>query len=169
MTPAAPPTDPVGRILFAISRALAVLGGFVLIAMIIVTVYDVVSFSIFGRAFPGAFELAAYGMVVSVFLFLPYGQMVRAHVIVDVFTMRAPRRWRSTLDAAANLLFAAFAALLAWRMVFGGIDMFNNGQTTALLKIAFWWSFPLAVVCLAVMCAACLHTAWRDLRAADAL
>ncbi len=142
---------------------MAVVGGLVLTAMIAVTVYDVIAFNVFRRSFPGAFELAAYGMVVSVFLFLPYGQMVRAHVIVDVFTAHAPRRLKSALDAVAALAFAGFAGLLLWRMGLGGIDMFNNGQTTALLKIAYWWSFPLAVVCLAVTVAACLYTAWRDL------
>ena len=163
-----PPADPIGRALFAVCRAFAVIGGAVLTVMIAVTLYDVIAFNVFGRSFAGAFELAAYGMVVAVFMFLPYGQMVRAHVIVDVFTSRAPRRLKATLDAVAALLFAAFAALLAWRMGLGGIDMFDNGQTTALLKISYWWSFPLAVVCLALMCAACLYTAWRDFRAAAA-
>ena len=54
-------------------------------------------------------------MAVAIFSFLPYCQMVRGNVIVDVFTTRASPRTRALLDSIGNLLFTAIAALLTWR------------------------------------------------------
>jgi TRAP-type C4-dicarboxylate transport system permease small subunit len=146
------------------TRWLAVAGGLVLVASGLVTIYSIVALQLLGSSFPGDVEIISYSLVISVFLFLPYSQFVRGHVIVDLFTINLSFRTRGVLDAIGALLFAALAAVIAWRMTIGGTEMFERGQTTSLLKIPYWWSFPLAVVCLSLLVAVSLYTAWQSFR-----
>lgn len=154
----------MGRFLFAVSRWLAVAGGLVLVANGLTTIYSIVALQILNSSFPGDVEVISYSLVISVFLFLPYSQAVRGHVNVDFFTMRASPRVKALLDAFGALLFAVLAAVIAWRMTIGGIEMFDRKQTTALLNIPYWWSFPVAVFCLSLLATVSLYTAWRSFR-----
>lgn len=135
-----------------------------LVASGLTTIYSIVALHVLNSSFPGDVEVISYSLVISVFLFLPYSQVVRGHVNVDFFTMGASPRAKALMDAFGALIFAALAGIIAWRMTIGGIEMFGHGQTTALLNIPYWWSFPLAVVCLALLASVSLYTAWRILR-----
>ena len=46
----------------------------------------------------------------------------------------------------------------------GGLEMHATGQVTAVVKLPYWWSFPVAVSCLTLLAIVCLYTSWRDLR-----
>ena len=151
----------MGRFLFAVSRWLAVAGGLVLVASGLITIYSIVALRVLNSSFPGDVELISYSLVLSVFLFLPYSQVVRGHVNVDFFTMRASPRTKALMDIFGALIFAGLAGIIAWRMTIGGFEMFDRKQTTALLNIPYWWSFPLAVVSLALLACVSLYTAWR--------
>ncbi len=135
-----------------------------LVASGLTTIYSIIALQILNSSFPGDVEVISYSLVISVFLFLPYSQVVRGHVTVDFFTMGASPRVRALLDAFGALVFAVLAATIAWRMTIGGIEMFERKQTTALLNIPYWWSFPLAVFCLALLAAVSVYTAWRSLQ-----
>ena len=154
----------MGRFLFAVSRWLAVAGGLVLVASGFVTIYSIVALNLLNSSFPGDVELISYSLVLSVFLVLPYSQVVRGHVNVDFFTMGASPRAKALMDAFGAVLFAVLAGIIAWRMTIGGIEMYDRRQTTALLNIPFWWSFPVAVFCLALLSSVSLYTAWRIFR-----
>jgi TRAP-type C4-dicarboxylate transport system permease small subunit len=157
------PADTVGRFLFALSKVLAVIGGLILTAAGFITIYSIVALQILNTSFPGDVEVISYSLVISSFLFLPYSQMVRGHVTVDLFTSHAPPAVKRVLDAIGAVLFAAMAILVGVRMVTGGIEMYERTQTTALLNIPYWWAFPLAVFCLWVLAAVSLYTAWQSL------
>jgi len=161
------PTDPVGRLLFSLSRWMAIIGGLVLVTFGLGVVYSIISLKGFDVAFRGEVEMVEFGMVISVYLFLPYCQMVDGHVMVDVFTTRAPPRVKAILDAVAILMLGGVAGLLAWRMSVGGFEMYERGQTTAVVKLAYWWTFPVAVFCFAVLIAVCLYCLRRKLKEAS--
>ena len=90
--------------------------------------------------------------------------MVRGNVLVDFLTGRMPRQVRAALDALGGVMFAAVCSLLAWRMTVGGFEMHATNQVTAVVKLPYWWSFPIAVGCLTLLAIICLYTSWRDLR-----
>lgn len=140
---------------------MAVAGGLVLVVLGLGVVYSIISLKGFGVAFRGEVEMVEFGMVISVYLFLPYCQMIDGHVMVDVFTVRAPPRVKAILDALAMLLFTGVAGLLAWRMSVGGFEMYERGQTTAVVKLPYWWTFPLAVACFAFLVMVCVYGIWR--------
>jgi TRAP-type C4-dicarboxylate transport system permease small subunit len=157
------PTDAAGRVLYSSTRAFALLGGLVLCAMAVLTTVSVVGRAFFNTPVTGDFELTAIGTGVAVFAFLPYCQLKRANIVVDVFTSNAPFRARAFLDALGSLAYGVIMALMTWRTSLGGVDMYDVNETTLILAVPRWWTFPLAVVCLALLCVVCVYTLVRSL------
>ena len=77
------PTDRVGRILYRISRALAIIGGVVLCGLAALTTVSIIGRSAFSAPIRGDFEFVAIGTGIAIFFCLPWCQMVRGNVIVD--------------------------------------------------------------------------------------
>jgi TRAP-type C4-dicarboxylate transport system permease small subunit len=155
-------SEQVGRALYRAAPAVAVLGGLVLFALTLLTVISVVGRAAFSAPIPGDFELAELGMAVAIFAFLPYCQIVRGNVIVDLFTTRASLRTRALLDAIGNLLYTAIAALLTWRGALGGLEIRSYHETTMVLQVPVWWGYVPAVVFLAFLTVVCAYTVWRS-------
>ncbi len=158
------PTDPVGRVLFSIARAFALGGGLVLCAMALMTTISVIGRAAFNSPVFGDFELVAVGTGVAVFALLPYCQLVRANVIVDFFMDKAPFRVKSFFDAIGSLTYGLIMVLVTWRTSLGTLDMFETGETTQILALPRWWTFPPAVICLALLCVVCAYTLRRSIR-----
>lgn len=160
---AAARTDPVGRALAWLATAFAAAGGLVLVAFALITVVSVIGRKLFAAPIAGDFELVEVGCAVAVFAFLPYCQLAGGNVIVDFFTQHMAPPLKRLLDALWALVFAAIAALLAWRMTLGGQDMRSYGEQTMVLGMPRWWGFVPIVVCAGLLCAVALYTAWRHL------
>ena len=153
---------PLGRALARLCGGLAVLGGLVLVALIVMTCLSIAGRALFSAPIPGDFELVEIGCAVAVFAFLPYCQMTGGNVVVDFFTAKAPARARAAMDLAGNLMFTAIAALRTWRAVLGGQDLYRYSETTMVLAVPVWWGFVPAVFCCAVLTVVCAYTAWRS-------
>lgn len=158
------PSDPVGRVLYRLSSGLAITGGVFLAGIAALTTLNIILSKGFGAPIRGEFDVVRLGAGTLVFAFLPYCQMVRGNVIVDFLTSRMPRQVRAVLDALGGVMFAAVCSLLAWRMTVGGFEMYATSQVTAVIKLPYWWSFPIAVGCLTLLAVVCLYTSWHDLR-----
>lgn len=158
------PTDPVGRVLFQISRAFAIFGGFVLCAMAVLTTVSVTGRSTISLPVTGDFELIAIGTGVAVFAFLPYCQLVRENVIVDIFMSQASFRARTICDFVGNFLYVVIIILMLWRLPLGGMDLYENDQMTLVLEVPQWWTFPLAILCLVLLLAVNIYTVVRSYR-----
>jgi TRAP-type C4-dicarboxylate transport system permease small subunit len=122
--------------------------------------------AVFSAPIPGDFELVEVGMAVAIFSFLPYCQIVRGNVIVDLFTAKASPRTQALLDAAGNLIYTGIAALLTWRGALGGLEVRGYGETTMVLRVPVWLGYVPAVLCLAFLTLVCAYTVWRSLREA---
>jgi TRAP-type C4-dicarboxylate transport system permease small subunit len=152
----------VGRALYRAATAAALLGGGVLFALTLLTVISVVGRAVFSAPIPGDFELVELGMAVAIFAFLPYCQIVRGNVVVDLVTSKACPRTKALLDAVGNLLFTAIAALLTWRVALGGIEIRSYNETTMVLQVPVWWGYVPAVLFLAFLTVVCGYTFWRS-------
>lgn len=162
------PTDPVGRVLFEISRGFAVIGGLVLCAMSLLTTVSVTGRAFFDSPITGDFELIALGTGVAVFAFLPYCQMLRENVVVDFFMAHAPARLRGFFDMLGSLSYGLIIALVAWRTTIGGIDVYNTSEMSMILQVPHWWPFPFAVLCLVLLFIVCVYTLVVDIRGVHA-
>ncbi len=157
------PADPVGRALFAITRIFALLGGLVLCAMALLTTISVTGRYFLNAPVEGDVELIAIGTGVGVFLFLPYCQLVRENVIVDFFLSAAPFRLKAFFDIVGNLIYALIMVLMTWRMVYGGIGLYEVDEMTMILEIPRWSTFPAALVCLVLLVVVCFYTFVRSI------
>src|SRR5918996_4410891 len=153
---------PLGRTLHRAATGIALIGGAILFALTLLTVISVAGRALLSAPIPGDFELIEIGMAVAIFSFLPYCQIVRGNVIVDLFTSKATPRTKALLDGVGNLLFTAIAALLTWRVALGGLEIRSYGETTMVLQVPVWWGYVPAVAFLAFLTIVCAYTVWRS-------
>ena len=146
---------------------LAIAGGAALIAMTVLTVVSVT-----GRGFlwaglgpvPGAYELVEMGSAFAIFAFLPWCQLKRGHVTVDLFLAPLGRKPNLVADLVSNLLITAAAGVLFWRLWIGLVDKRSYGETTYILGIPAWCGYAAAAVGAALFVLVSAYTAWRSLR-----
>lgn len=166
-----------------LSAGLALAGGAVLAAMAVIT-----SLSVAGRALSGLglgpvrgdFELVEMGCAVAVFAFLPWCQVTRAHVRVDIFAARLPDRAQAGLGLLGEVALAVCAGVIAWRLWLGTGERIPYGgerlraalamgpkpffpETTYDLQVPVWIPFTLAFIGAALFFLTCLHGVWRAL------
>ncbi|MGH6944357.1 MAG: TRAP transporter small permease [Geminicoccaceae bacterium] len=157
------PLARAGRAVFALSRAWAVAGGLVLVAMIFMTVASVAMRKTLGFPILGDFELVELGTAISAFAFLPYCHQANGNVVVDVFTARASERVKSGLAALSSLVLLAIALILLWRMTEGGYDFYRHHEVTTNLEIPRWWAFPPILISLVLLALVSLVAFAREL------
>jgi TRAP-type C4-dicarboxylate transport system permease small subunit len=150
--PAPAPHGPIGQLLERLCGAVAMLGGTLLIAIMLIS-----SLSVLGRALslligarvsgiPGDVEIVQLGCAVAVFAFLPICQLKRANVLVGALTKALPVRARASFDLAANGLFLGLTFLLAFQLGIGTAEKFANHDTTMVLRIPEGWAYAVALV-----------------------
>jgi TRAP-type C4-dicarboxylate transport system permease small subunit len=156
------PTDPVGRVLYQIAKWLAILGGVILSGMAVLTAVSVTGRSALSAPVPGDFELVAIGTGLAVFAFLPWCQLMRGNVLVDFFMAKTPVRARVSSDIVGGVLYLLIATLLTWRLIFGGIDMYQYSEVTMTINFPRWTTFPISVVLLAFLVIVIAYTVGRS-------
>lgn len=152
------------RLVSGMARAMAVLGGLVLAALILLTGISVagrVLNTLFHGAFAqswfpglakwaldagvgpvnGDFELVEAGMAFAVFAFLPLCQITAGHATVDIFTSRLSPRASRILQAVTEVVFAAVLVIIAWKLYDGMASKLRSGQETFLLQTPVWWNY----------------------------
>lgn len=151
-----------GRVLHVCCDICAGVGGLVLVAMAAMTLGSVVGRAFFSKPILGDVELVQIGTAVCIALFLPYTQFRGGNIIVDVFTTRASQRSRALMDGFGTLLYTLAMALIAWRLVAGGLSARDSQEASALMNFPIWVAYLLMVpgVALAAVIGA-YHTAWH--------
>lgn len=160
-------------IMMGLARALALLGGVVLSALVLMT-----CLSILGRQAStflhaefiqntapglagwllaagvgpifGDYELTELGMGFAIFCFLPLCQITAGHARVDIFTSYLSGRVNRWLLFVTDLIFMAALVLIAWRLSIGMQSRIRSGQTTFLLEWPVWWPYAACVAAAGV-------------------
>ena len=123
----------------------ALAGGGLLMLAVGVTCASVLR-GVFGQPILGDSEVVEMSLGVAVALCLPWGEMRGAHVIVDVFTARLPRRGIAGLDAVMRAAVALIAAVLAVQLATGAHGQWDRERETMFLQIPYWWGYALAAL-----------------------
>jgi hypothetical protein len=163
-----------GRMLEGVCGLVAMLGGFVLVAIIVVSSLSVAGRSLplllapFGLSLPttvipGDIELVQLGCALAIFSYLPLCQLRRANVLVGVFTKNLRPRFRAMFDLAANLLFLALTTLLGMQLWHGTAEKLLYQDTTMFLRIPEWWAYAVALACLWLLIIVTAYTVVRSL------
>lgn len=151
----------------ALSKALTMLSGALLIGAIVLT-----SLSIAGRSMipiglasiPGDYELVEILCGLAVFAFMPYCQLRRGHISVDLLIAAFGRRAMSWTQLLGDIVISGLVFLILWRHVYGMLDKYEYEETTFILELPIWIPFAIALVLLILFAVTCLFTVWRDIR-----
>lgn len=124
------------RFLDRFLRAMALLAGLVLLALMLFTVLDVVMRYFFNAPFRGSLEATEFAMALIVFLSLSYCGWQGGHIAVDLFEdyLRAPAL--RLLPAAISLTGAGLFALIAWQLVIETSHSWS--QVSNMLRVTHW-------------------------------
>lgn len=133
-----------GRLLERASSSLAVSGGVIFLALIVMSIVSIVGRKIFAAPIQGDVELMQMGTAIGAAAFLPYCEIHDHHIKVDAFSGWLPASVRSVLDAVAHLAIMTVAGLLAWRTALQAIDTFSSSEISTLLSFPMW--IPVALL-----------------------
>ena len=147
-----------------LARGMAVLGGVVMVALVLLTCVSVLGRGLnsmghsgwliaLAQGFAdwliasgvgpvtGDFELVEAGIAFSIFAFLPICQLYAGHATVDVFTSRMSDKVNAWLIAFWDMILTLVIWLITWRLFAGLLDKLGNGETSFLLQFPIWWAY----------------------------
>lgn len=150
--------------LAAITRPLAIAGGALMVAVAAVVTANVLLRWLFNSAVSGDIEIVQIGTAVAVFAFLPLCQSRRGNIVVDTFTSRLPIRVLNALDALWDLVYAAMALVIAWRLGVGAWDTIRSNTVSMMLGLPTGWAIAAGSVMAAFLAVVAIATAMRMLR-----
>lgn len=150
-----------------LARAVAILGGVVVVAIALTTTASVLSRWLFGEPLLGDTEVVGFGMAIVVACFLPLCQWRGGNIIVDFFTTRVSATARARLDRAGALAVAAMLALIAWRTALGAIDQHRYGAVTMLMQWPEWIAYAAMAVPTGLAALIALYTAVTGVSGSD--
>ncbi len=168
-----------------LAKTSAMLGGFVLLAVMIMTVISVMGMSLhkLGRflkksyeleiapllalgPIPGETEMIEAGMAFIIFAFMPIVTLNRGHASVEILTNAFGGGINRLIDLVADLLLLSAAGYLAYRHYLGTLDKYANGETTWILQFPLWWGYAGALfgaVIFVVICVFCVLRSFNHL------
>lgn len=113
----------------------ALLAGFALFAIMLLTFLDVGGRKLLSHSIPGSLELTELLMVVVIFGALPLVSERGEHVVFDSLDPLLPNWLKKIQRGLVHLMCAAALLALGWLMWKTGNDFLATGETTAQLKI----------------------------------
>jgi TRAP-type C4-dicarboxylate transport system permease small subunit len=155
--------------MLGLSRIMAILGGIVLVALIVLTCASITGRLLNGGLHSemvqglapgfaawvldlgigpvnGDFELVEAGVAFSIFAFLPLCQIGAGHASVDIVTGSFPRGVNRFLGMVIELIFAAVLVLIAVQLFSGMLAKKGYGETSFLLQFPVWWGYAASLV-----------------------
>ena len=125
---------------YRLNKALRVVAGTLMFALLALTFVDVVGRYAFNRPIPGGFEIIEFNMGLLIFAALPLVTRDRGHITVglfDSFMSAAVRRFRETIVLLGSVGVVGFISLLMFR---SGLEMLEANTVSRV------YDFPLAPV-----------------------
>lgn len=158
------------RFFLGLSRYMAIAGGAVLLAVIILTCVSILGREVNSMlhadwveaAIPGpsdwllhefgvgevkgSFEITESAMAFVIFAFMPLTQITAGHASVDVFTNFLSERINSVLRMIAETLFAVALTVIAVQLFSGMLTKLDNSETTLFLQYPVWWGYAASMI-----------------------
>ncbi|MFN3721055.1 MAG: TRAP transporter small permease [Rhizobium rhizophilum] len=151
------------RACHVLAGALVAFGGLCLLLACALTILSIAG-SLTIRPLPGEIELVEVLCGLAIFAFLPYCQLKRGHVGVDLVISAFGPKAMNVTQVIGDVLITLLLGLVTWRHFVGTMDKFGNGETTALLLIPVWWGYAVALALLFANLIICLFVVAADIR-----
>jgi TRAP-type C4-dicarboxylate transport system permease small subunit len=135
----------------SLSRWVSWVGGVCLVAMLALTVADIIGIKFFKYPVPGAIEIVGFlGVTVAAFA-LAHTYVLRGHIRVEFFTMQMPARLQASINAFVSLISTGFFVVLAWQCYAYGRVLQRTGEVSMTQKIPFYpFVYTIAFCCLPI-------------------
>lgn len=132
-------------------KALGVVAGAGLMAMVLITTADVV-LRVFRVSLTGAYDLVKIAGAITIAAALPYTSAVKGHVAIEYFFHKLGRIGRVIVDTLMRLLGMTLFAVLAWGSIRYGNRLRESGEVSLTLQLpVFWVPYVLAASCALVI------------------
>ncbi len=146
-------------------RGLAVVAGFAIIAMMLLTCADVFLRYFVNAPIEGTFDVTQMLMVIIVFFALGYCGWTGGHVVVDLLREVFSRRLLVLLSVVVNAIGAAVMLAIAWQAALTAIDFIRTGETPMTVLIPKYpFIFVTAFGALVYAAVLLFKTRWPDER-----
>ena len=136
-----------------------ILAAAMLLALTLVTCFDVIGREVLRAPVKGADELTVVFMAISIYAVFGSVTWRENHVCVDLIDMVWPKPLVGARQIALNLVAAAFMAVVAWRVWIVAGRLTGDGEVTEYLRLpkgVFTYFFAamcaIATLCLAANC-----------------
>ena len=161
---AAPQFGPGGRALLAATKYLAIAGGLVFVALVIMSIVSITGRKLMSAPVPGDVEILQMCAAFAASCFFAYCHLINGDVKVDFFTHSLAPRKVEAMDAFGSLLVMLFGLVIAWRTAAGAINVKDVGETSAILGWPVWIAQGLMVPGFVMLAVAGAYTFTRHLR-----
>ena len=131
---------------------LGVAASAILLAMMLLTVTDVVARYVFSRPLRGAFEITELMLLVLIFAGLPLVSFADEHAVMDFIDRLLGPRGQGWLERAVQLVNAAFMFLLTWLVWRKADRIWAYRDATDVLRIVYGPFVYFMAVTLALAC-----------------
>jgi TRAP-type C4-dicarboxylate transport system permease small subunit len=131
----------------------AAIGFAAIVFMIVLTAVDVLGSKLFLRPVPGSLDMMALAQLIAVSFAAALTLVEQRHVAVEFFVLLLPKRLRTLIDCAVQLLGLALFAVLAWRLADLGYFYQAGNETSPTIRIPLG---PFAYIAAAAMVPVCL-------------
>ncbi len=153
-----------GRALRACARWLALAGGLVFIALVIMSIVSIVGRKLISAPVPGDVELLQMCAAFASASFFAWCHLNHGDVKVDFFTQHWGEKNVRLLDGIGSTLVGLFGALIAWRTFVGALGLREAQETSTVLALPLWIAQMLMVPGFVLLALAGFYMASRLLR-----
>ncbi len=117
------------------AQGLALAAGYLLLAVMLLTVIAVLARKVFALPIIGTQDLSEAGLVIIVFLGLAYAGLTGGHIAVDLISGFLDNRVSNILEGTIRLIGAVFFSIVTWQTVEQGFSALEYGEAFNLLPI----------------------------------
>ncbi|HML74081.1 MAG TPA: TRAP transporter small permease subunit, partial [Anaerohalosphaeraceae bacterium] len=122
------------KIVYFIVRLLAITAAIAVMAMIGITLVDVV-LRLFRHPFLGAYDMVQIATMIAIAGALPYTTAVKGHVAIEFLYHRLSRTGRAVLNTFVRLVGIGLFGFAAYEFIFYGFALRKVGQVTPTMQL----------------------------------
>ncbi len=120
----------------------ALIGGGLLFFLLLINVFGIAFDNIIQNVPYTPYELIQFLMPVIIFNFLPYCELMSAHITFDYFIERFEKRVILLLSIIKSTIVILISTYILHQMIYGMIDYYSFGYETVIMSIPIWLSYP---------------------------
>lgn len=128
--------DHLERFDILLNRALMIIGGVALIALMLLATGNVI-LRIFQLPFSGAYEILSFLGAIVTASALGYTQRAKGHIVVDILSERYPGMVKRLVNAVSYFIISVFFAVITWQIFLWGMQISESGELSETLKIIY--------------------------------